>query len=220
MIADGDRVLVGVSGGKDSMSLLRLLLHRLGSSHEKYSIWAAHIVGDSRGTAIGIDSEFRRWLDHQTIPVVVTEMIVPEDEPLPMNCERCSRNRRRTLFQVADEIGCNKIALGHNMEDFANTALMNLLSSGKLATMAFRRDYFGGKFSVIRPLSYISEHDLARFAKSCAFPVMEAKCPLAATSRRKAARDIMRSISREFKWAGVNLVRAARASEGLESDLE
>lgn len=209
MIEDGDRILVGVSGGKDSMALLRLMNYRLKHSTEKYSLVAAHVRGDARGSDIEIPESFIKWLEDEGVPFHVQNIILPESETLPMGCERCGRNRRRTLFEIAEQYGCNKLALGHHLEDFAHTVLINLFASGKLETMAFRREYFGGKFTLIRPLAYIREHELVRFAKACEFPVVESDCPKAAVSRRKAASELMRQLSREFGFANVNLVRAA-----------
>ena len=209
LIAPGDRILVGVSGGKDSVSLLHLLNWRLKCAPDKYELVAAHVRGDARGPDVNVPDAFPRWLESEGVPVVVRDIVLPEGEPLPMNCERCSRNRRRTLFEIADEMGCNKVALGHNLEDFAHTALINLFSSGKLETMEFRRDYFGGKFSVIRPLAYVREHELVRYVRACDLPVYQTGCPLAATGRRKVARDLMHEVGRSFKSANANIVRAA-----------
>ena len=215
MIENGDRILVGVSGGKDSMALLRLMNYRLRHAVEKYSLVAAHVRGDARGSNIEVPDTFIRWLEGEGVPFHVQDIILPESEDLPMGCERCGRNRRRTLFEIAEQYGCNKLALGHHLEDFAHTALMNLLASGKLETMAFRREYFDGKFTLIRPLAYVREHELVRFAKVCEFPVVPSDCPRAAVSRRKAASDMMRQLSREFRSANVNLVRAACRNETI-----
>jgi len=216
MIEAGDRVLVGVSGGKDSMSLLRLLVYRLGQSPVKYDLVAAHVRGDARGADVALSDSFVKWLEGEGVPFHIRDIILPPDEPLPMNCERCGRNRRHTLFAIADQFGCNKVALGHHLEDFSHTALMNLFGHGRLETMAFRRDYFGGKFSVIRPLAYIRENDLIRFAKICEFPIVPAQCPLAGETTRQSAREISRLISRRFRQANGNIIRAA--GEGVADD--
>lgn len=217
MIEEGDRVLVGVSGGKDSLSLLRLLIYRQRFAPVKYDLFAAYVRGDARGPEIEVPDYFTDWLRNENVPFVVRDIMLTEDEQLPMNCERCGRNRRRTLFEIAEEQGCNKVALGHHLEDFSHTALLNLFYSGKLETMAFRRDYFGGKFSVIRPLAYIREHELVRFARVCKLPIVPGDCPKAATSRRKAAGEMMRNLQREFHSANYNIIKAA--IEG-ESDLD
>lgn len=209
MIEEGDRILVGVSGGKDSMSLLRLLIYRQKYSPIKYDLVAVHIRGDARGSDIEISESFINWLKAEDVPFHIENIILPEDEPLPMNCERCGRNRRRTLFEVAEKFRCNKVALGHNLEDFAHTAIMNLFLHGRLETMAMRRDYFGGKFSVIRPLAYIRESDIIRFAKICEFPIVENDCPLAPISRRAAAKELMLTLGKEFRCASSNIVHAS-----------
>lgn len=209
MISDGDRVLVGVSGGKDSLSLLRLLVYNRGRSAARYDLIAAHVKGDARGFEAATPPELAEWVAGEGVELVEREMTAPEHAVLPMDCERCSRGRRRTLFEIADEYGCGKVALGHNLEDFAHTALMNLFQSGRFEPMAFRRDYFGGRFAVIRPLACIRERDLVRFAKVCGFPVTESRCPLALVSRRQKARELMAAVSREFRYASVNVVRAA-----------
>lgn len=209
MIEEGDRILVGVSGGKDSMSLLRLLVYRQKYSPTKYDLVAVHIRGDARGSDIEVPDSFIKWLKAEGTPFHIENIILPEDEPLPMNCERCGRNRRRTLFEMAEKFKCNKVALGHNLEDFAHTAIMNLFLHGRLETMAIRRDYFGGKFSVIRPLAYIRESDIIRFTRVCDFPVVENDCPMAPISQRAAAKKLMLGIGKEFRCACSNIVHAA-----------
>ena len=220
MIAEGDRILVGVSGGKDSLSLLRLLVYRIRFSPAKYSLVVGHVRGDARGPGCEMPDTLVRWIEGEGVPLMERDLILPEGEKLPMNCERCGRNRRRTLFEIADEHGCNKLALGHHLEDFAHTALMNLFSSGKLETMAPKRVYFGGRFTLIRPLLYLREHELVRFARSCALPVLPSDCPVAATSDREAARNLMHSVSRDFRSASVNIVKAALRNQPRVDEAE
>ena len=220
MIAPGDRILLGVSGGKDSLGLVRLLTYRLAQSPVKYELAAAHVRGDARGAGIEVQDELGSWIRGEGVELYTRDMIIPENEPLPMDCERCSRNRRRTLFEMARELGCNKLALGHNLEDFAHTALMNLLLFGRLETMAFRRTYFGGLVTVIRPLAFVREHELTRLARAAGFPVVENTCPAAPSSRREAARRLMRTVSSEFRHASMNIVRAARRNPPIGEDDE
>jgi len=209
MIQEGDRILVGVSGGKDSMSLLGLLIHWLKYSPVKYELVVGHVIGDARGPVTDVPESFTQWLENEGVPYELRESHLADNEQLPMKCERCGRNRRRTLFEMADTHNCNKVALAHHLEDFAHTALINLFASGKLETMAFRRDYFGGKFSIIRPLAYIKESAIIRFAKTCEFPIVPSNCPIAPTSSRESARKLMFDISRGFRQASVNVVKAA-----------
>ncbi|MHB9035320.1 MAG: tRNA 2-thiocytidine biosynthesis TtcA family protein [Armatimonadota bacterium] len=220
MIEEGDRVLVGISGGKDSMSLLRLLVYRQKYSPVHYELVAVHVRGDARGSEIDVPESFVHWLKNEGAPFYIENIILPEDEPLPMNCERCGRNRRRTLFEMAEKFGCNKLALGHNLEDFAHTALMNLFLHGRLETMAFRRDYFGGKFGLVRPLAYAREQDIIRFANICEFPIVRTDCPMAPISRRAAAKELMLQVGKEFRSACSNIVRAAAERDIVRQDLD
>lgn len=209
MIENGDKILVAVSGGKDSMSLLRLLNYRSKYSPVHYDLFAGFIKGDARGNVVEIPNSFMRWIESEGVPFYIWDIITTDNEALPMDCERCGRNRRRTLFEMADKLGCNKVALGHNLEDFSQTALLNLFHSGKLETMAFKRTYFGGRFTIIRPLAYMRENDIIRFAKACKFPIIQSDCPKSATSHRKLAGDLMKQVSRQFRQANVNIVKAA-----------
>lgn len=209
MIDEGDKILIGVSGGKDSLALLRLLIYRLQQSPVKHEVAAAHVCGDARGIRVEPARELIDWVASEGLALHVREMATNETDPGPMNCERCSRARRRTLFEMADSLGCNKVALGHTLEDFAATALMNLLTHGRLETMAFNRSYFGGKFAVIRPLAYIREKDIVRFAKACCLPVLPTDCPLANSSSRASARKLIAVVTHEFRHASENLVKAA-----------
>lgn len=213
MIQSGDRILVGVSGGKDSLALLRLLNYRLRSASEKCELTAAHVSGDARGPLSAPPEALVRHLENEGVPFHIRPLEIARDEKLPMDCERCVWHRRKVLFEMADDLGCNKVALGHNLEDFAHTALINLFSSGRVEAMPFRREFFDGKFVVIRPLAYIRDHDLVGFAKACGFPADENSCPNTLTSRRQAARDILSQISSDFRNATVNIVRAASRNQ-------
>ncbi|MGI6295365.1 MAG: ATP-binding protein [Armatimonadota bacterium] len=209
MIQPHDRVLVGVSGGKDSLSLLRLLKRQQQIGEIKFELMAAHIKGDARGSNIEPPDALVDWLDKEGVPYAATDLILPDGEPLPMDCERCGRNRRRSLFEVAEAHGCNKVALGHHLEDFSHTALLNLFASGRLETMAHKRKYFGGRFTVIRPLAYIKEASITRFAKACGFPVIENNCPVANQTKRKVVAELLSQISHEFRSANKNILKAA-----------
>ena len=208
MIVDGDRVAVAVSGGKDSLSLLRLLDLRRRSVPERCELAAIHVVGDARGPEMPDHPPLREWLETSGIPYVIEPLLLPPGEALPLNCQRCTWNRRKLLFEVAQRLGCNVVAMGHHADDLAQTTLLNLLYHGKVETMAPRREYFDGALRLIRPLCYTSETALRRFARACDFPTPPPNCPRSDQSRRRLARDLLRQAERGCQDARTNLLRA------------
>jgi len=209
MIEDGDRVAVALSGGKDSFSLLEILRYRQRAVPEKYSIAAIHVIGDARGTDIPPYPQLEEWLVTRKIGYSIRPTYMADDETLPMSCQRCTWNRRKTLFEMAVELGCNKIAFGHHLDDLAQTVLLNLSLHGRLETMAPVRNYFDGSLSIIRPLIYVPENELKRFASAHEFPPPPQECPRGEHSHRKQMKDILIQMQKACRQARYNLVRSA-----------
>jgi len=193
MIADGDRVAIAVSGGHDSLSLLRLLKLRQNFVRERYELVAIHIVGDARGPD---DCQkhlpLLEWLAESGVEYVIEKLQIPADEPLPLTCHRCTWNRRKTIFLTAQRLGCFKIAFGHHADDIVETALLNLFYQGRMETMEPCASYFGGIFFLIRPLINIYKRELTQFGQASDFPPPPPVCPRRDTSRRKLMADILR----------------------------
>jgi tRNA 2-thiocytidine biosynthesis protein TtcA len=209
MIQDGDRIGIAVSGGKDSLSLLHLLDWRRKSVPEKYEIVALHINGDARGPECCSHPPLIEWLQHSGYEFAIEPVTIPENETLPMNCHRCTRNRRRTLFQVSQQMGCNVIAFGHHADDLAQTTLLNLFFGARTETMAPRRDYFDGELRLIRPLCYIREKAIRRFARANPdFPPPPPECPISDDTRRRRAEELIQLAENWAKNARKNLLRA------------
>jgi len=214
LIADGDRIAVAVSGGKDSLTLLELLHGRRRSVPAKYGLVPVHIVSDWRCT----DFDHRAWLEQHFqslgLEYAFREITIMGDAEAEPGCFWCAWNRRKALFQTAHELGCNKVAFGHHADDIAQTTLLNLFYQGRLETMEPKVEFFDGVITVIRPLAYVPEKEIVRFAQVAGFPLETATCPHAATSRRTRMAQILRQIEADCPRARVNLFRAVRRSKG------
>lgn len=204
MLKDGDKIAVAVSGGHDSLSLLYLLHVRRPIVPEKYDLTAIHILGDVNGyEGYSPHQPLLDWLENSGIKYVLQPMILADNEKLPMNCYRCTWNRRSTLFRIVNRMGYNKIAFGHHFDDIVDTALLNLFYQGRIDTMYPYASYFGGSFSLIRPLMYITKKELDNFAASKGFPPPPPPCPNSDTSQRKAVADLLRN----FGKGNINEIR-------------
>lgn len=208
LLAEGDRVAVALSGGKDSASLLDLMLRYRERAGFFYEVVAIHVVGTAAGFP-DLTGMLAPWLEARGVDYRFVPLELPPEEPLPLNCFRCSWNRRKALFLAADALDCNKLALGHHADDAAVTALMNLLFTGRLETLEPKVEFFGGRFTVIRPLIYIPAKDLAAYARALDFPLAP-PCPYGRDANRQKIEDFLRSFGpRQQAHIRANLWRAA-----------
>ena len=201
MIEAGDRVMVCLSGGKDSYGLLDVLLKLRARAPVEFSIVAvnldqkhpgypAHVLPDYL-KSLGI--EFR-IAEQDTYSVV--KRLVPEGKTM---CSLCSRLRRGVLYRLAGEVGATRIALGHHRDDILETFFLNLFFAGKLKAMPPKLGSDDGKHVVIRPLAYVKEQDLARYAAVRAFPIIP--CDLCGSQdqlQRKQVKQMLRLWEKEF----------------------
>jgi tRNA 2-thiocytidine biosynthesis protein TtcA len=197
MIRPGDRIAVAVSGGKDSLSLLRLLQIRQVTAAEPYELAAVHVLADSSGI-LESHPPLMTWLAAAGVPYRVVEPELPAGESLPLNCQRCTWLRRKALFQAADDLRCNVVAFAHHADDAAQTTLLNLLYGGSARTLPPQADYFGGRFRLIRPLFYVPETDLARFARATGCPPPPPTCPRAGHTSRLRTRTMLEMLGRDY----------------------
>jgi tRNA 2-thiocytidine biosynthesis protein TtcA len=218
LVGDGDRIAVAVSGGKDSLSLLRLLRARRRSARERYDLVAVHVVpADDAPCGGGSDAEaLKAWLAGEGVESAFVPMEEATGQPgreSQSPCFHCAWRRRKALFLAAERLGCNTVALGHHADDIAQTTLLNLFYQGRLETMRPRVTFFGGKLTVIRPLAYVPEKELVRFARACDFPAAPAPCDAAETSRRTLMAQILRQVEKTYPKVKINLWRAVERAQ-------
>ena len=191
MLHDGDKILVALSGGKDSLTMLQLMAERSRIYKPKISIVAAHVK--MINIPYSIDPEYiKDFCNSLGVELHIAETgFDASTDKRKSPCFLCSWNRRKALFTIAQELGCNKIALGHNMDDFIETMLMNITFQGSFSAMApvMKMDKF--PMTIIRPLCLVNENDVEKYAKAQQFPPLKKNCPFENDSHRKSMKDLL-----------------------------
>lgn len=209
MIVDGDRVAVGVSGGKDSLTLLWTLAERSRRVPINYEIHPVFVdPGFEGGFADPLsetcrDMGFALTVD-RTDHGIVAHSPVNRENP----CFLCARLRRKRLFEIADSLGCNKIALGHNKDDIIETFFMNICYAGEISTMVPRQAFFQGQLTVIRPLAMVEGKTIRRFAEDRRFPQFTNPCPSAGSTKRSEIRTMLERLYRTNRKIKGNIYRS------------
>jgi tRNA 2-thiocytidine biosynthesis protein TtcA len=179
MIEDGDRVMVGLSGGKDSWALLQILDVLRQRSPVRFSLVAVNVDSGYKEYKHGLIADTcraRGWeyrIEHTGIGELIDDIL--EDNATP--CSLCARLRRGVLYRIAKEVGATKIALGHHADDFIETLLLNLFFAGALKAMPARLVSDDGSHVVIRPLVYVGEDEARAYTKEWELPIIGCCCP-------------------------------------------
>ena len=209
MISNKDRILVGLSGGKDSLALLTILKERQHRIPIKYELFAVCV---DPGFGGGFSEDLADYCDTSGFKLIVEHTdygILAHSETNRENpCFLCSRLRRKRLFEIADELGCNKLALGHNKDDIIETLFLNMCYSGEISTMVPSQPFFQGRFTVIRPLAFADEDIISRFAGEKEFPAFVNPCPSAKVSKRQEIKTLLRQLYTSNKKIKGNIFRA------------
>jgi tRNA 2-thiocytidine biosynthesis protein TtcA len=179
LIEDGDRIMVGLSGGKDSWALMQILDVLRQRAPVKFSLVAVNVDSGYKGYRHDLLTKTcaeRGWefkIEHTNIGEVMDDILDEGDTP----CSLCARLRRGVLYRAAREVGATKIALGHHMDDFVETVLLNLFFQGSLKAMPARLVSDNKQHVVIRPLVYITEAEARAYAQESNLPIIGCCCP-------------------------------------------
>lgn len=211
MIEAGDKVMVCLSGGKDSYAMLDILRRLQAKAPVAFELHAVHLDQKQPGYDPDV---LPRWLRAQNVPFTIIEQdtyrvvrrVVPEGKTM---CGLCSRLRRGALYHHATVHGFTKIALGHHRDDLIETLFLNLFFHARLAAMAPKLLSDDGQHVVIRPLAYCAEGDLAEYARQRAFPIMPCNlCGSQDNLQRQAVKTMLKDWQRRFPGRIENLARS------------
>jgi len=210
MIAAGDRVLVGVSGGADSLALLDLLDTPMVFT-PPFELFAVHV--DLGFDAAGTDAaRLEAYLSDGGYRHVVARTDIGPVAHGPVNrknpCFLCSRLRRKRIFEAAEELGCNRVALAHHRDDIVETVLLNMFYAREISTMVPNQSIFGGKLSIIRPLAYIREPLIKKYANERGFSTVANRCPTSGTSKRRYIKELLDRLEGDNRDVRDNIFRA------------
>ncbi len=207
MLCEGDKIAVAVSGGKDSMTLLKVLHDRQSFVPIKYDLLAVHV---DLGYCLSHTKTLEKYFKKNGYNYCIEKVNILKNSKRDVNCFWCSWNRRKALFQTANRLGCNKVALGHHKDDIAETVLLNLFFQGEVSAMSPKQELFNGAITLIRPLAYVEEKEIVRFAKTQDFPSQKCLCPNYSASNRTKMGKIIKELEKVNPSVKTNICRAVK----------
>ncbi|MCX7816862.1 MAG: tRNA 2-thiocytidine(32) synthetase TtcA [Syntrophales bacterium] len=199
MVEEGDRLLVGVSGGADSMTLIDLLLTPM-VFVPKFEVVVAHIdMGfENQGIAGEVIKDFLSGRCEVIIEKTDIGPYVHSEKNRKKPCFLCSRLRRRRLFEIAVANGCRKVVLAHHRDDIIETLLINLFFGREISTMMPVQSIFKGELFIIRPLVYITEELIKKYAKEKNLPVCKNLCPSVGKTKRSYVKELLNRMEIDY----------------------
>ena len=227
LIEDDDHILVGLSGGKDSLLLLELLARRSRIDHPRFKVEALHVrmenihyetdtsylqaFCDNLGVTLHVRTTSFEVFNEENLKAQTSNLKRKQKQP----CFLCSWNRRKQMFNLAQELGCNKIALGHHQDDLLHTALMNLTFQGRFDTMPALLRMRKMPLAIIRPLCMIEEKDIKAYAALQGYQKQQKLCPYETNSHRADIKEIYDAIERMNPEARYSMWNALNADNKL-----
>ncbi|NLC72095.1 MAG: tRNA 2-thiocytidine(32) synthetase TtcA [Desulfuromonadaceae bacterium] len=213
LICAGDRIAVGISGGKDSMALMAVLEELRRRAPIPYQLVGVTIdpgFGDFPSEKIATFFAGRGWelyVEKSAIRLILEAKLRPGSSP----CSFCARLRRGILYTVAERLGCNKVALGHHLDDFIETLLLNQFYSGTLAAMSPKMLADNGRQTVIRPLIYVAEEEIRGLLEEQGLPVFDNPCPARfEDQKRQRIKALIDELRKEIPYVKESLLNSLR----------
>jgi tRNA 2-thiocytidine biosynthesis protein TtcA len=212
LIEDGDRVMVGLSGGKDSWALLQILDELRVRAPIRFTLIAVTVDSgykEYKHDLIARTCRDRGWeyrIEHTHIGEVMDDLLAADATP----CSLCARLRRGVLYRIATEVGATRIALGHHADDFIETLLLNLFFAGALKAMPPRLVSDDGRHVVIRPLVYVGEDEARQYAKERGLPIVGCCCPACGdlSLQRQRVKRLLMDLEREHPGVKQSMLKA------------
>ena len=193
LIEEGDHILIGLSGGKDSLALVELLGKRAQIYVPRFKVTAIHVRVRERAYLSDI-SYLQSFCDAYRVPLIVRDTTIGNEGGSKDPCFLCSWYRRKALFAAATELGCNKIAFGHHKDDIIETLLMNLIFEGNFSSIYPKLQMDKMPLQLIRPLCLIEESDLRRYADLRGYIPQKEACPFEHASSRADIKQLVQQL--------------------------
>jgi tRNA 2-thiocytidine biosynthesis protein TtcA len=212
LITAGDRIAVAVSGGKDSYTMLLLLEELRRRAPVPFELVGINIDSGYPGYQTGVIEGFLRdnGFSYRMVPTGHYAIIQEKRRPGSSYCSICARLKRGALYEQAQQMGCNKLALGHHLDDFIETLLLNQFFVGSLKAMSPSMLADNGVITVIRPLVYVQEQDIISFSNQVQLPVVCCRCPVCGTAdlQRKRMKRLLTELQQDIPHVKSSLLKA------------
>lgn len=208
LVEGQEKILIALSGGKDSLALLYLLKAISGRGFHPFEIFAVHVGGEfSCGSSLG-QQFIQPICEELGVPLTICESTQKLET---LECYSCSRERRKLIFETAHKLGCTVVAFGHHRDDNIETLLMNLMHKGEFAGNLPKVPMHDYGVTIIRPLIFISEQEIREFAKLYQFSRITCQCPVGQESLRRDVKDLLKILEESFPNVRTNLALASHA---------
>lgn len=208
MIKKNDKILVAVSGGKDSLSMMHCLDYLCKNKIFEFDMLVCNVdLGYGCANRKLLEEHFKSYHINY---IFLNKNILKGKTRQDIDCFWCSWNRRKTLFEAAKYYGCNKVSLGHHIDDIVHTALMNLFFYGEISTSSPYLTLFEGDIVLIRPLCYIEETETEKLAKFLSLPLPCCACPQKPRSKRTFIKNVFISLFQDYPQVKNNIFMALR----------